>query len=112
MSILNDIKKLLGVDSECTHFDQDIILYINSALMNLTQLGVGPKDGYIITGPNEIWGDFIGDRIDIECVKTYVYLKVRFLFDPPQNSFLIESSNKIASEMEWRILHAIETKEE
>lgn len=102
-SILISIKKLLGIDKDYVQFDQDIIININSALMSLTQLGVGPQSGFKISGEEETWNDFIGERIDFESVKTYVYLKVRLIFDPPQSSYLIENIKEQLKEIEWRL---------
>jgi hypothetical protein len=84
-SILISIKKMLGIEDEYTHFDFDIIININSVLMTLNQLGVGPVVCFSITGKDELWTDFLGDSIDLDAVKTYVYLKVRLLFDPLWN---------------------------
>lgn len=78
-SILTSIKKLLGIDEDYTHFDSDISIYINSAFMNLNQLGIGPTTGFKINNAEAIWGDFISDRIDLEGIKTYIYLKVRLI---------------------------------
>ena len=102
-SILISIKKLLGIDKDYVQFDQDIIININSALMSLTQLGVGPQSGFKIRGEEETWNDFIGERIDFESVKTYVYLKVRLIFDPPQSNYLIENIKEQLKEIEWRL---------
>lgn len=102
-SILISIKKLLGIDKDYVQFDQDIIININSALMSLMQLGVGPQSGFKISGEEETWNDFIGERIDFESVKTYVYLKVRLIFDPPQSSYLIENIKEQLKEIEWRL---------
>jgi hypothetical protein len=74
-SILTSIKKLLGLESDYTHFDTDIIIFINSVLLSLNQFGVGPEDGFLVTGSNETWTDFIGDRKDIEAIKTLIFLK-------------------------------------
>lgn len=102
-SVLNSIKKLLGITEEYTHFDADIILHINSAFMILTQLGVGPSEGFRITDENTAWDEFIPIDDDLEAVKTYVYLKVKLVFDPPQSSIVTESYNKMISEYEWRL---------
>jgi hypothetical protein len=108
-SILNSIKKLFGPDAEYTHFDPDLILHINSVFSTLTQLGVGPKQGFSITGVSETWDDFfngIPDVNSLSMVKSYVYLKVRLLFDPPASSAAIESINRQISEYEWRLFVA------
>lgn len=102
-SILTSIKKLLGITDEYKHFDQDLIIHINTVLMILTQLGVGPAGGFIIKDENEVWGDFISEGKNLEPVKSYVYLKVKLLFDPPISSAVTESINKLINELEWRL---------
>lgn len=102
-SILTSIKKLLMLDESYEHFDKDIIMHINSVLATLTQLGVGPPEGFSISDKSATWSDFIGDAKNLEAVRSYVYLKVRLLFDPPTSSALIDSINRQASEYEWRI---------
>lgn len=110
-SILISIKKLLGIDKDYVQFDQDIIININSALMSLMQLGVGPQSGFKISGEEETWNDFIGERMDLESVKTYIYLKVRLTFDPPQSSYLIENIKEQLKEIEWRLNFQVESTE-
>lgn len=102
-SILTSVKKLLGVGEEYTHFDDDIIMHINSVIFILTQIGIGPDEGFAITSKDQTWDDFLQGRINIESVKSYVYLKVRLLFDPPSNSFLVEAIERQISEYEWRL---------
>jgi len=102
-SILVSIKKLLGIEATYTQFDLDIVMYINSAFTNLLQLGVGPVGGFSIIDDTAKWSDFIGIRKDIELVKTYVYLKVRLMFDPPHTGYLVDAVNKQISESEWRL---------
>ena len=102
-SILTSIKKLLGPEEDYTHFDTDIMIHINSALMTLNQLGVGPETGLFITGAGETWTSLIGNRKDIEGIKTYIYLKVRLIFDPPTSGFLIDAIERQISEFEWRL---------
>lgn len=108
-SILTSIKKLLGVDEEVTHFDPDITIHINSALFALNQLGVGPTEGFFIIDKTATWVNLIGERKDLEAIKTYVYLKVRLIFDPPTNSFLVDAINKSIAECEWRINVQVDT---
>lgn len=108
-SILVSIKKLLGIDSEYTHFDTDIIMNINSVLSVLTQLGVGPSEGFVIEDSNALWTDFLSSARDIEMVKSYIYLKVRLLFDPPTSSAAMESAKQLISELEWRINVAVDS---
>lgn len=108
-SILGSIKKLLGIAPDYTQFDQDVIMHINAVLMILTHLGVGPEEGFEIGEDyTETWEDFIGEGIKINGVKTFVYLKVRLLFDPPLSSALIESIERQAKEYEWRIREQVE----
>lgn len=110
-SILTSIKKLLGIAQECTDFDMDLIVHINSVLMILTQLGVGPEKGFTIKDSRDLWEDFLEDDLSkLEAVRTFVYLKVRLIFDPPSNSAVIESINRTISELEWRLNVAAESK--
>lgn len=108
-SILLSIKKLLGIAEDYDHFDSDIIMHINSVLMILTQLGVGPAEGFSITGDSATWSDFLSEEGKLEAVKTYIYLKVRLAFDPPQHSAHIASIEKQAAEYEWRLNAVAET---
>lgn len=107
-SILTSIKKLLGIEEEYTQFDNDIIMHINSAFLNLTQLGVGPAEGFLIEDDTATWEDFIGDSNQLQAVKSYMYLKVKLLFDPPLSSSVIESMNRMIAELEWRLNVAVD----
>ena len=107
-NILGSIKKLLGIDEADLNFDQELIIHINSVFMVLNQLGVGPVGGFKISSNEEVWTDFVGTRLDLESVKSYIYLKVRLLFDPPQNSFLVGSIEKQIEEQEWRLQVQVE----
>lgn len=102
-SILQTIKKLLGISPEYTQFDQDIIVHINSVFNILSQLGVGPEDGFSINDEMSIWSDYLGEAKSLELVKSYIYLKVKLLFDPPMTSSVADSINRLISELEWRI---------
>ena len=99
-SILKSIKKLLGPGEEDTNFDIDIIIYINAALMRLNQLGIGPSKGYSIKDESSNWSDLLGTRKDLDAVKTYIYLKVRLVFDPPQSGFLVDAIKDQIIELE------------
>lgn len=101
--ILASTKKVLGVPEDYTAFDLDIMTHINTAFSVLTQIGVGPAEGFFIEDGDAVWSDFITDNITLNMVKTYVYLKSRILFDPPTTSFLIEALNKQIAEYETRI---------
>lgn len=102
-SILTSIKKLLGIEEECTDFDGEIIVHINSVFMTLKQIAVGPKEGFYIEDETKTWEEYISDPSALQAVKSYMYLKVRLLFDPPQSSAVMESMNRQASEFEWRL---------
>lgn len=108
-SILTSVKKMIGIGEDYIHFDTDLIIHINSVFMILTQMGVGPPDGFTITGKYENWSDFISDDKKIEAVKTYMYQKVRLLFDPPTSSAHIEALQKSIAEFEWRLNVAAES---
>ena len=103
-SILNTIKKQLGIEKEVTHFDEELIVLINANLLSITQLGIGPKNGFMITGEGTSWEGLIDNRVDYEAVKTLLYMKVKLSFDPPSNSFLLESIQRMIEELSWRIL--------
>lgn len=111
-SILTSVKKLLGITEEYEHFDADIIMHINTVFLNLTQIGVGPAEGFFIEDETTEWIDFIGDAAQLQAVKTYVYLKVKLLFDPPLTSTVIESMNRVIAELEWRLRLAAESMSE
>ena len=103
-SILTSIKKMLGIAEENTDFDADIIMHINSVFTTLTQLGVGPSEGFYIESKVDIWEDFISDYIKLQAVKTYIYLKVRLLFDPSSlGSSTLAAYERQIQELEWRL---------
>lgn len=103
-SILTSIKKLLGIAEEYTQFDNDIIMHINSVFTTLTQLGVGPSEGFFIEDKSVYWSDFIEDLSKLQAVKTYMYLKVRLLFDPSSlGSATLASYERQIQELEWRM---------
>lgn len=101
-SILASIKKMLGIEEDYTHFDPELIIFINAAFGILFQLGVGPKDKpFTISDDGAEWSDFL-DGTQIETVKTYIFAKVKLQFDPPTNSAVLSSYKELISEMEWR----------
>ena len=102
-NILDSIKILLGIQPDDFNFDAEILMHINSVFMILHQLGVGPTTAFKITSNSEDWDDFLTTSVDLEAVKSYIFLKVRLLFDPPQNSFLVDSIEKQIAEFEWRL---------
>lgn len=105
-SILNTTKKALGLAEDYDYFDSTIIMHINSVFSTLHQLGVGPKNGFMIEDDVPIWGQFIGLSPFINSVKSLMYVRVRLLFDPPATSFAIEALEKQALEFEWRLREA------
>lgn len=102
-SILNSIKGLLGIDESEKGFDSDIIMHINSVFMVLNQLGVGPDEGFTISDDSAAWSDFLGGDKSLEGVKTYAYMKVRMIFDPPTSSSVMDSIKRSIDEFEWRL---------
>ena len=103
-SILNSIKKLLGITADYTQFDTDITIHINTIISILSQIGVGPTTGFVITSATDKWSDWLTTSTDLESVKTYIYLRVRLLFDPPTNSAVTKSYEQIIRELECRLL--------
>lgn len=108
-SILNSIKKVLGIGETYNHFDPDLIIHINSVFFTLNQLGVGPEEPFSITGSEETWDEFTTDKIN--AVKTYVELRVKLYFDPPTNSSLLNAMKDDVRELEWRLNVAVDPKE-
>lgn len=102
-SILTSIKKVLGIYEEDKSFDADIIMHINTVFMILRQMGVGPPEGFSITGSFETWDDYLKDNTLLESVKTYVALRVRLMFDPPASSAIVDVINRTITELEWRL---------
>ena len=102
-SILISIKKMLGMEENYNVFDTDIIIHINTIFMTLNQLGVGPSNGFKIEDNSAIWSEYIDEDSDLEAVKTYIYLKVKLLFDPPLSSSVIEVMKQSIAELEWRL---------
>lgn len=103
-SILNSVKKMLGIEADYDHFDPDILMAINSAFTVLCQLGVGPDKEFSISGPETKWDDFFAlcDK-PINLVKSYIYLKTKLLFDPPTTGVLHEAMERQIQEFEWRL---------
>lgn len=109
-SILKSVKKVVlgSDDSTYDEFDLDIIMHINTVFSILNQLGVGPETGFVIEDDTEEWTDFFGNTMLIEMVKSYTCLKVKMMFDPPQNGSLIDSYERRIDELEWRINVAVD----
>lgn len=107
-SILDEIKKLLGLPSDYDVFDLDIILHINSSFSTLNQLGIGPPAGYSIQSSDETWSEFIEDNLKINSVKTYIFIKVKLAFDPPSASHAGDALLKQSQELEWRLNVSVE----
>lgn len=110
-SILLNVKKMLGIPPEYDQFDPEIIIHINSVFSILTQLGVGSDEGFSIKDSTASWSDYIPEGKAVEDIKTYMYLKVRLIFDPPQSSAAIDAMKQLASEFEWRINVGVDVEE-
>jgi hypothetical protein len=102
-SILTSTKKALGIAEDYTAFDPDILMHINSVFVTLNQLGIGPASGFMIEDDTVTWDTFLGDDLRLNNVKTYVFLRVRVLFDPPSTSYLLDAMQKQIAELEWRM---------
>ena len=102
-SILRSTKKILGIDADYTAFDLDIMTHINSVFFYLSQIGIGPANGFMIEDDDDTWDAFFGTDTNLNAVKTYVYLRVRLLFDPPTTSYMITSMQAQIQELEWRL---------
>lgn len=102
-SILIYIRQMLIGNDDETHFDPDIIIHINSVFSILNQMGVGPKETFSIVDDKATWSDFIEDDADYNEVKTYMYLKVKMIFDPPSSSSVMDAFKRQIDELEWRL---------
>ena len=100
-NILQSIKKMLGPSGNYEYFDTDLIIHINTVLFILTQMGVGPAKGFSIKDGSETWENFVSDIEKLEAVKTYVYLKVKLIFDPPQSSIVKSAIDETIKELEF-----------
>ena len=111
-SILNSIKKLIGLDSEDTSFDTDLIMHINSAIDVLRQLGVASDSTFYVEDDGAAWGDYLPSVELFQIVKTYIYMKVRKWFDPPQNGTTMQALDSSIAELEWRINVTVDPNQE
>lgn len=102
-SILLSIKKLLGISKECIDFDTDIIIHINTTLMNLDQLGIEISKSFSVKDNKQTWSEIITEQERIDSIITYVYLKVKLVFDPPLSSAVMEANKQSINELEWRL---------
>lgn len=102
-SILTSIKAQLGIFSEETGFDNELVLDINSVFSTLYQLGVGPDNGFAIIDASSTWTEYLSNEAALNMVKSYMHLKVRMLFDPPSNSSYLNSVTEMIKEYEWRM---------
>lgn len=102
-SILTSTKKILGISENDSGFDQDILVHINSVFSTLNQLGIGPVEGFMIEDTTPTWDAFLDGDPRLNSARSYMYLAVRMLFDPPQTSYLIDAMNKQKLEFEVRL---------
>lgn len=110
-SILDTTKVLVGIAPDETHFDDIITVHINTALMALNQLGIGPLTGFSITGSAETWNDYLGETFaNVEAVKNYIFIVTKLAFDPPTSSYVVDVMERTLREIEWRLRHQVESK--
>lgn len=102
-SILNNVKKVCGIAADYKAFDEDLVMHINSELSVLNQVGVGPAEGLAIVDEMDQWVSLLEGEARLNMVKSYIYLKMRLLFDPPQTPPLITALEKQADMFLWRI---------
>ena len=102
-SILTSIKKMLGITEDYIQFDVDLIIHINSVLSILTQMGVGPTTGFVVTDKTQKWNDWFTLTNDMELIKTYVFLRVKMIFDPPGVATVAKSYEQLIREIECRL---------
>lgn len=102
-SILDSIKKMLGISSDYTQFDEELIIFINSAINSLAQINSRISSSSKITTRSDNWDAIFGDAVDLEFAKEYIYLKVREIFDPPASSFALNALKECAEELAWRL---------
>ena len=102
-SILDSVKKALGLSPEYDVFDPELIMHINTVFTTLNQLGVGPKQGFYISNSEAVWEDFTASDTALLSVQSYMYLRVRQIFDPPSSSFVLSSFDNLIKELEWRL---------
>jgi hypothetical protein len=102
-SILDSVKKVLGIDKDYDAFDVDIVMHINTVFATLHQLGIGPEAGFAIEDASPTWEEYLGDDMRLNNIKTYIYMRVRIVFDPPTTGFLLSSMKEQIQELEWRI---------
>ena len=102
-SILTSVKKMCNLVESYEAFDADILIFINAVFSTLNQLGIGPVNGFTIDDKTTTWDAYLDDDLRLESVKTYMFLRVRMLFDPPTTSFMIDAMNNQIKELEWRL---------
>jgi len=107
-SILDTVKKMVGLGTEDDAFDTDILVHINSVMFGLKQIGVGPVNGFYVTDSDQTWTQYLGPGNNYEAAKSFIFLKVRLLFDPPTNTAVLAAMEKAASEYEWRLQYEME----
>lgn len=111
-SIFDDIKQMLGLELDNESFDVDVRTHLNTALFQANQLGIGPKSGFRVHGREEEWVEFIQDyRMDLEGVKSYIYLCVKLIFDPPDMGYYVSLMEKQRDELAWRLVVQAESLE-
>lgn len=102
-SILDTVKKLCNISTDYDAFDMDILVFLNSAILDLTQNGIGPSKGFTVTDSSQTFEDFVGDFKNVGAVGTYIAQKTRLSFDPPTSSYVVDAIHKTLDELIWRL---------
>lgn len=102
-SILTSTKKILGISKDYEAFDLDVITHINTVFDTLQQIGVGPEEGFSIEDDSAVWSSYLLGDVKLNSVKTYMYMRVRLMFDPPSSSFALSSMQEQINQFEWRL---------
>ena len=111
-SILDSLKNMLGILPNDTAFDNELISHINAFISNLTDIKIGPEEGFIVEDVTTTWGDFVSDISIMAAVREYLYAAIRLVFDPPSNSFVVTSLEKAKDEAFWRLYMKADNKKE
>lgn len=111
-SILDTLLQLLNDDPDAPAYKLDVMTFANGVFGRLKNLGIGPKEGFYITDSGDSWDDFMDEGPERAAVQTYMFMKVKLIFDPPQNSTVLQSYERLVNEFEWSAAMDSEAKAE